>query len=250
MVFTIAQNWRSRSAEYAVHLKLFIFDTNLAFHTSGNITKKGLGLGKNINVEIGCQVLLGYNDWKNIYELLDASFTVDDDIYNKAKAYLLNNKLTTPTAPPLDLAPTLDKYFSKLSLPATESPETLYAFYKDPEQHLHALNNPSAFMHDLALYKIPTGLSQEDFFMVLKANFLSHPFIEEIIKVIKKDSPLRFGAINAWITHNCSDKPTPYRWELKFGTRCLYSWLDYFVKEITWDRPSHSMIIYWNKGKK
>jgi hypothetical protein len=66
------------------------------------------------------------------------------------------------------------------------------------------------------------------------------------MELIKKEKNARFGLVNEWLQQNCSDKPTPYRWELKATTRCLYDWLAYFFPEISWDRPSYSMILRWS----
>ena len=69
--------------------------------------------------------------------------------------------------------------------------------------------------------------------------------------LIKNERSARFGQVNEWITELCSDKPTPYRWELKSSTNKLYDWLDYFFDEISWDVPGrHSQVIYWDESNK
>ena len=229
-----------------IHLKLFIFTDALAFHTSGNITHKGLGLAKTHNIEIGCEVGLTPNDWLQLLRILDQSNRVDDEVHQTAMTYLETNKSTSPPLPPLDLQPKVDKRFSRLSLPSSSNPDALYAFYQDSDNEKILPEAASAFMHDLLLYGIPMGLPKEVFFATLSGKFKAHPFVLEIVNLIKAAGSARFGLVNEWITANCSDKPTPYRWEMKTATRRLYDWLAYFFTQISWDIPgSHSMVIRW-----
>ena len=103
-----------------------------------------------------------------------------------------------------------------------------------------------AFAHDLILYQVPPGLARDEFLSALRDNFKSHPFVRAIVKLVQQEKPARFGLVNEWIQANCSDKPTPYRWEIKENTHILYDWLDYFFEEIKWDVPGrHSQVIRW-----
>ena len=231
----------------SIHLKLFVFDSASAFHTSGNITHKGLGLSHDSNIEIGCLVSLSVHDWKQIFNILNQSFSVDDATYERARAYLLKNKKDIIGVPPLNLNPVQDKDFSTLSLPASASPDYLYRFYElRQEDHATSDELTPAYIHDMLLYDMPEGLGRDEFFVILNANFKRHPFISSIVSMIKEFRTARFGQVNAWLQRECSDRPTPYRWELKTNTRILYTWLEYFYSQITWDRPNYSMIIRWN----
>ncbi len=231
----------------SIHLKLFVFNPVSAFHTSGNITHKGLGLSNDANIEIGCLVGLAIRDWEQIFNILNQSFRVDDAVYEKALAYLLENqkKSTAPLA--LMLNPVQEKDFSTLSLPASPSPEHLYRFYESRADYEATTDELTpAYIHDLLLYKVPEGLGKDAFFDILRTNFKLHPFVSSIVSLIKEFRTARFGQVNAWLQSECSDRPTPYRWELKGNTRILYTWLEYFFKQITWNRPNYSMIIRWN----
>jgi hypothetical protein len=227
-----------------IHLKLFVFDHNIGFHTSGNITSRGLGLSKARNIEIGCRVRLNVTDWLRIHEILNESSRITDSDFQCAKNFVLQNKKASVPLPPLDMntekGPQL---FSRQSLPQSESPETLWSFYitGQPESQM------AACVHDLSLYKVPiTGLEKEDFFQHLKSNFEAHPFIEQLINMLKTEGHLRFGAVNEWITKHCKDRPTPSRWELKPTTKRLYTWLSSLIQQITWEQPNYSQILYWN----
>jgi len=230
----------------SIHLKVLVFNQNWAFHTSGNITRKGLGLASKSNVEIGAQIRLTTNDWIELYRLLEDATHIDDRLYEVACRYRDGNASTTDTTPPLVLDSANDKQFSKLSLPAIQSPIDLYKIYQNPEQFIDESDTYAAFVHDILLYEIPLNLNSEDFFSRLDENFKDHFFIRAISTFIENEGSVRFGRVNSWLTDQCSDKPAPYRWELKSSTNKLYNWLDHFYEEITWDVPgSHSQVIYW-----
>ena len=65
-------------------------------------------------------------------------------------------------------------------------------------------------------------------------NFSAHPFIQAVVNYVKANKSSRFTKINNWITAQCSDKPMPYRWEIKETTSKLYNWLAFHFEEITW----------------
>jgi hypothetical protein len=230
----------------SIHLKMLVFNQNWAFHTSGNITQSGLGLRANPNIEVGAQIQLEPKDWVEIYKLLENANLIDDALYEKACEYKEANKSKPDPLPPLDLEPTEDKAFSRFSLPAIQSPEKLYEIYQNPGSFNDDDELFSAFVHDISLYNVASGLEKEQFFEQLGVSFRAHPFTESVAGFIKGNESTRFGEMNAWITSQCSDNPTPYRWEIKQTTNKLYDWLAYFLEEITWDVPgARSQVIHW-----
>jgi len=232
----------------SIHLKILVFNQNWAFHTSGNITNKGLGLASKSNVEIGAQIRLTTKDWIELYKLLEDATRIDDQLYQIACRYRDETSDATDPLPPLHLELDSQKEFSKLSLPAIQSPVELYKIYKDPELYINEPDTYAAFVHDIVLYDIPLNLNSEDFYSTLGKNFKDHPFTKATSLFIRNEGSLRFGKLNSWITNLCSDKPVPYRWELKSSTNKLYDWLDYFYNEISWNIPGdHSQVIYWTK---
>jgi hypothetical protein len=235
----------------SIHLKMLVFDKNWAFHTSGNITKKGLGLVTNPNIEVGAQIRLEDKDWIEIQKLLKNSIRIDEAIYQKFVKYKEENYKKQDPLPQLKIELDSTKEFSKLSLPAVQSPSKLYEMYQSPEKFKDEEDLYAAFVHDLDLYDVPTGITQDEFFQKLGENFKAHLFVQKIVNLIKKEESARFGQVNAWITDLCSDKPTPYGWELKSNTNKLYEWLDYFFEEIHWDVPGrHSQVICWDESNK
>jgi hypothetical protein len=90
-----------------------------------------------------------------------------------------------------------------------------------------------------------TDLTKEQFFKQIGNAFRAHPFVKAVVRLLQEKGTLHFGAVNAWITSNCSDRPTPSRWEIKPATNRLYEWLSHFYDEISWCRPNHSQILIW-----
>ncbi len=230
-----------------IHLKLFIFEDDVAFHTSANITAKGLGLGSNSNIEIGCKLSLALNDWLRINDLFETSCRVTDEIYAKATGYAVKHKNAAPPLPALVFPTNAGTHpFSRQSLPQCKSPDELWEFYSTG---LATEDSRSACIHDLWLYRTTTttNLSKEQFFQQLGDNFRAHPFVQALILLLQEKGTLRFGAANAWITNNCFDTPTPSHWEIKPATNRLYNWLSCFFEEISWSSPKHSQILSWTK---
>lgn len=236
----------------SIHLKLYVFQTGVALHTSANVTRKGFGLAKNANVETGSMVELLPEDWRHLYALLQESLCVNDEVYECAQRYIAENKKALPPVPEIQYPQISSAEFSRLSLPASPNPDHLYAFYVNPT--VPGLGGSvSEFIHDLFLYDIPAGLERGAFFDLLAKRFRAHPFVQAVVDLIKQHGQARFGLVNAWLQDNCSDKPTPYKWELKRNTRILYDWLSFFYSEVSWDQPRHSMLLRWTSpdaGKK
>ena len=70
-----------------IHLKLYVFTSNTAFNTSGNLTLRGLGYSESANIEVGNMVNLTTYDWTKVYNVINSSRLVTDDIYQRFKEY-------------------------------------------------------------------------------------------------------------------------------------------------------------------
>ena len=69
-----------------IHMKLYVFESNIAFNTSANLTLRGLGYSKPSNIEVGNMVTLTPDDWAKLHRILLASRQVDDAVFQRAKA--------------------------------------------------------------------------------------------------------------------------------------------------------------------
>lgn len=230
-----------------IHLKLYVFASNTAFNTSGNMTLRGLGYSDSANIEVGNMVSLTTSDWTKIYDVINSSRLVTDDIYQRFKEYSAQHPPVSKPLPPIDLMPA-PKSYTISSLPATDSPKKLADFYFSHEQKDLSLEDMRRAAHDLAIFGIPLGLSSSEFDKRLGDAFRKTPFVTDFIAFLKNARSLRFGAVNDWIHNKCEDVPLPYRWEIKENTRIFYDWLVHYHQDISWDRPNHSQVIYWKKA--
>jgi hypothetical protein len=233
----------------AIHLKIFLFDSDRAFCSSANITSMGLGLRDPGNLEAGALATLKFDDFLHLKLLRDESRLVTDEIYETYLKCVEGIELDLPKIPEVDLPNISDQKFLLSMLPATESPEKLWDLYSTLGIAPLGNDERHRVVHDLCTYKLPTGLSRNVLDQRLGKGFRDNPFIREIVELIKQKGSIRFGGVNDFIHRTCRDVPLPYRWEIKSTTAHLYNWLAYYYTEITWDRPNYSQVIYWNFEK-
>ena len=252
-IFGITQNYNiPLYINHNIHLKLFVYNHNTAYHTSGNITKSGLGLINNYNVELGCKVKLTNYDWNKIYNIISSSLLVDNDVYGYYKEKLdCIEKEINYDIQSFDLSDLYNKKeFSIDSLPAVESPIKLFNIYDNLEKEAASTDTYNKAIHDIILYDIDSELPKDEFYEYLGDQFTSQKFINEIVDVIKKNNSMRFGEVTEWVQNNCSDVPVPYRWEIKKNTKVLYNWLTFFYDKISCRIPGeYSQVLYWNKKR-
>jgi PLD-like domain len=230
-----------------IHLKLYVFASNIAFSTSGNLTLRGLGYSADSNVEVGNMVSLGLEDWEKIYQIIAASRQVDHEMYGRFRNYVESR----PDLGALKAIPNLlgePKTFTRSSLPAVETPSKLQEYYFHPTSASRTPEEIRCLTHDLIMFGIPSGLDEPQFEEQLSVAFKKKAFVSAFVGFLSRRGSLSFGEATQWIYLKCEDVPLPYRWELKKNTRILYGWLTHFFREITWDVPGgHSQVIYWNK---
>ena len=233
---------------YDIHLKLYVFESNLAFCTSGNLTRRGFGYSEKPNIEVGCFVNLSQDDWLRLYDLIDNSRQVDENIFSTYKRYLESCPKTSQSPmPALELLGP-PKAYTISSLPAMETPAELAKYYFSVDIANRSAEQTRRAAHDFATFHLPAGLDQPTLDERLGNSFRTTPFVVDFVEVLKAEGSLRFGAVNDWIHGKCEDVPLPYHWEIKENTRIFYNWLEHFFPQITWDRPNYSQVIYWRES--
>lgn len=229
-----------------IHLKLYVCSSHHAVLSTGNLTCNGLGFSATPNIEGSSIVRLNSGDWKQISRLFSESRRVTEEIYEMAREFCERNKKEPENTPAFELPRPFETEadFSWLSLPATKHPEALWNAY----ERLDQISEPeelSRVSHDLQLFELPQGLEEENFHALLGAAFLGHPFTQRLTTWLQSEGQAYFTEVKIWLQKTCTDKPTPYRWELTPATQALYDWLAYYHKNITWSRPNHSQLIQW-----
>jgi hypothetical protein len=230
-----------------LHLKAFVCDYKKAFFGSANISQRALNFPENdlYNYELAAideQLELEDRLYFNMIE--SESILITDLIYEQFKSQLPEKIRAFPKESDFALKVNYpDKDYSIASLPMTYSVETLYRIYETHES-IHEVELNCA-MHDLALYRIPLGLSLSDFQQELKQSFFNHPFIRSFLGYVDDEGQTYFGGAKDWIHRNCSDVPTPRKWEIKENIQILYRWvvkLSEGIYEV--DRPNYSERLY------
>tara|TARA_Y100001954_G_C15784555_1_gene591756 strand:+ start:938 stop:1894 length:957 start_codon:yes stop_codon:yes gene_type:complete len=229
-----------------IHLKMLVCRDSTAFQSSGNITKSGLGLSEVSNVEIGAWCDMTSEDVRKLDDLLANCVAVNDEMYNQAQEYVKQHKELFPPLPRIEWkVRDMEQEFSRQALPSSPSPSRLWEYYQNLEA---GRDDAYAFKSDLVKYGIKSeGLSREQFFAELEANFKQVAFVGAFVEYLKSHDSLNFGKARKWLSQNCSERPAPKPWEMSTVLNRLYDWLQELYDEITWDVPGRrSEVIYWH----
>jgi hypothetical protein len=230
-----------------IHLKAYLDDFKRCFLTSANISSRALNLPpySNYNYEIGTIVEnLGIEDrlYFNIIE--SDSILITDNIYSQLKEQLPEKKIEFPDEEDFHFkieAP--DKDFLISSLPMTYSFETLYKTYEVKEYTNETELN--CVLHDLAIFKIPLGLSSTEFRQKVTESFFSHKFVKGFLENLEKTGEIYFGTAKEWIHKNCADAPIPRKWEITENIQILYRWIvELGNGKYEVDRPNYSERLF------
>lgn len=230
-----------------IHLKVICRDYKDALVGSANITERGLGFSLTSNHE--CMVHFDQiNLEQRVYlmEILQHSVLVNDGIYKefydeltKLKKIYVEQKIY----PNIDVENLPDRNFLISALPMSKSAQVLFDYYANPKLSDKNEIDYSCAAHDLALYQIPPGLSQEDFYSCLKESFFKQPFIKALRDFISNEK--YFGQIKEWIQKTCIDVPVPSRRDLTGNVQVLYEWfVELGREEYGVDKPHYSQHIF------
>jgi hypothetical protein len=230
-----------------LHLKAFVDNYKTCFFGSSNISSKGLNIpsNQNYNYELNSIVEnLSIDDRLYFSRILNESILVTDDIYNQIKNQLPLKKKEPP--PPTDFFLNIsipDKNFLISSLPMTFNVKTLLRICETRETINEVELNCA--MHDLALYDLELGIQASALKVKLTENFFAHPFIVSFLENLDASREIYFGAAKDWIQKNCTDVPTPRKWEITENIQILYRWIvDLGDGKYAVDRPNYSERLY------
>ena len=211
---------------------------------SSNLSKSGLGLTGNYNYELNSiPQSIDLNTLLYLKRILSDSILMNDNIYEEY-CRKVNNLPPLPKVPEvvLDKA-TSDTDFLISSLPMSRDINILYTLYAN-EFLTDDEETKECAVHDMVLYNIPFGLTNEDFMSHLKDQFFNSPFTSKLLKYIDEEERY-FGQVKAWIQSNCKNVPIPSRRDLTGNIQVLYKWIiqlsegSYLV-----DTPNYSERIY------
>ena len=143
-----------------IHLKLYVFESNMALCTSANLTLSGLGYIEGSNLEAGCMLKLDTDDWLRIYSVISGSTEIDRELYDLTKKRIADLPKYAEPDSPEEIRKQRGKY-SILSLPASENPEKVFEVCRGTQIEGFSAEGVRRAAHDVATFGIDLGLRQK-----------------------------------------------------------------------------------------
>jgi len=230
-----------------LHLKAFVDNYERAFIGSANISQRALNFPKtaNYNYELGIvDENLLFAD-RLYFNMIEAESTlITDEIYNQLKHQLAQIEVEFPKESDFNFEIFLQcRNFLISSLPMSYDVETLINVYEQGGSDDSVELNCA--LHDLATYSIPLGLEGTQLLSRLKTSFFNHPFVRAFLENLDIEGEIYFGRAKDWIQKNCTDVPTPRKWEITINIQILYRWIIYLGQGIySIDRPNYSERLF------
>lgn len=221
-----------------IHLKVIWDYAAAAFLGSANISNRGIqSKGSNFNWELSAIVNnLSVEDQQYLQQRILESQLITDERMKALRKFRDSIQYDEPEIPSFELSEEKTDRFLINQLPFFRDVDSLFHAYANPESLSHG--DMKDLAHDLALYRVPSGLSLQEFEAYISNAFLNHPFIESFchwVKAIKPNHPdpnrkasVRFGSVTQWFTDHTTTVPTPRPWELSEDINVLYNWICYF----------------------
>lgn len=208
-----------------IHLKVFSIGLKNMIVSTGNISERGMNEGGNYE----CGVLisrLSNHDRMFFESIRQEALLVNEILYKHLVDWYQKQVKRSPEKNQFDeFVISVKHEFLISALPMTRDVKIFEDAYQKINEGRIASDddeiNDSVF-HDLANYKIPLKLSNDDFKKQLRISFFSHPFIKKIDEFISPEA--YFGRIKEWIQNNCTDVPVPSRRELTGNVQVLLEW--------------------------
>ena len=222
-----------------LHSKLYIFEDSNAYIGSSNLTASGLGIGNKTNLEASCLVSLNEDDWCNIFAIINSCIEFNDDIYNKFNLYIQQN-LDSEFSEEVLLNLDITKKYSSLDLPSIESPEVFFQIMEN--KNSYSQETLIKYYKDCYIF----GIFKINERKLLESKFKANLLIAKFLEVLKNKGYMRFGEVTDFFHNNISDRPLPFRSDIKEKVNILYNWLSYYFDEVSWKIPgARSQVIYW-----
>jgi len=222
-----------------LHAKVYSWDLEDALVGSSNLTKPGMGIGENPNVE----VLLGPTQLPvqtqfNLRKAEKEAQLVTREDYEKVLETIETTENEKPDYGNIDIGE--DAEFLVSQLPMAEHPEQVVTVLAgDHGKTLNDLDPKQrrCVLHDVSTYSLENlrGKAESEVRKGVRDRFENHEFISIIMDHM--DPCIYFGEMKALVQDECADVPTPSRRELAGNIQVLYKWFP----EIAPDRFEHDI---------
>ena len=220
-----------------IHLKAFWNHKTDVLFGSANISNRGLGGQGNFNYELnGINHNISFSDICYFNKILAKSEYVSEDLFNQLKYKVDSTDMPTLEYENIPTQKAVEDSFLISELPMYGDIKNIFVAYKSPNELEDLLQTYLA--HDIAIYKIPPGLNEEELYIHLKSEFNAHPFILKFKEAVRshidkrgdvtRNGGLGFGTVRIWFQENTTTVPTPRTYELNDFINVLYAWINYF----------------------
>lgn len=228
-----------------IHLKATIKAKDSVFHSSANLSLRGVNHNPSINHNHELSTILklqGVKDLVLFEEIVQESIFVNDEVYKMMSDFLSDVDYRVNEKDPFPKFEEMKQFYIS-QLPTSMDINTLFEIYSDRTDKFSETEIDCA-VHDLAIYKIDEGLDFKKFIEALKKSFFKHPFINGLMTEVESEGFIYFGRVKQWLQENCQDVPVPKRRELTEVTQILYKWVEVLGGErYVIERPNHSQRI-------
>lgn len=235
-----------------IHLKATIKSRDSVFHSSANLTSRGLNHKSQVNYNHELSTILkldGINDLILFEEIVQESIFVTDEIYKMMADFLSDVDYRVNEKDPFPKFEEMKKFYIS-QLPTSKDISKLFEIYSDRSDKFSNTEINCA-VHDLAIYKIEKGLKFKEFIDALGKSFFQHPFINGLMTEVETEGFIYFGSVKQWLQENCHDVPVPKRRELTEITQVLYKWIEVLGSDkYVIDKPNYSQRIKVNSLEK
>ena len=223
-----------------LHAKVALFDDDILYIGSGNLTGRGMALVPVSNSELGVGVKPTSKDVSLISKLINQSTTVDENIYNQLKNWLdkqdVKQKIKYEKFPE-EIKNVLNQDYNKLWVS-----NFLWSTYE--ELQINEKNNEDLKNRQEHDFRI-LGIEKFDH-DAIKESFKELHVYKWLIASLKKEenNSLYFGELAKKIHDVLYDDPKPYRREVKDLQQNLYTFIEGLkIDGIEITRPNYSQKI-------
>jgi hypothetical protein len=223
-----------------LHAKFFLFDNNYLIVGSGNLTGRGMSLLPLSNREFGIFVETTESDLNNIQQYLDETISMTDDIYEKYKRWIEQNKDFKMSIIP-DLPNDL-KYIHKIKnnkIWVREFPWCGPKYFLDNQNQIN-----ETIEHEKELFEINSSNHIDE--KILEKKFSESRILKWVVEQIKKkeSKSIYFGELTKLIHESLFDDPLPIRKDIKSLQVNLYDYIKFFkTKNIEILKENYSELI-------
>lgn len=210
---------------FDLHAKTYIVDKKRGIVGSANLTSRGLGLGKTINLEMGSLVAIESQDVAKIDRMYKDAVIVNKELYENLKNQISDYKKNCSEKMPQWLKEVTDLFHPQIDILFS------HEFPKRKE-----VSATAEFLLDLS-----SDFSKEQ----LKESFRWCNSYLWLLKTLKDNQGcLYFGALTEKLHNALVTDPRPYRKEVKELLANLLAWIEELeMEEVIIDRPRYSQRV-------